>query len=212
MAVIKQGILGGVSGKVGTVIGGSWKGIDYVRSIPTSVANPKTEDQLDQRSKFNTVLKFLQATTGFIQTGFKNYAVGMTAFNAAMSYNLKNGITGTYPNFTIDFNNALISRGSLAPLANTSIIRAIASEIELRWVNNSYQGNANDNDIVMYLIYVPVSKTAIFSLNEARRVDGNIYLSTPSQYSGETAHFYLSAMSADGKSVANSVYLGSQVI
>jgi len=34
MGTIKKGILGGFSGKVGTVIGGVWKGIEYMRSIP----------------------------------------------------------------------------------------------------------------------------------------------------------------------------------
>ena len=33
MGTINQGILGGFSGKVGTVIGGSWKGITYMRGI-----------------------------------------------------------------------------------------------------------------------------------------------------------------------------------
>ena len=34
MGTIKQGILGGFSGKVGTVVGASWKGITYMREIP----------------------------------------------------------------------------------------------------------------------------------------------------------------------------------
>ena len=42
MGTISKGILGGFSGKVGTVIGGNWKGIDYMRSIPASVSNPRT--------------------------------------------------------------------------------------------------------------------------------------------------------------------------
>ncbi|MDK2788577.1 MAG: hypothetical protein PWP07_1822, partial [Epulopiscium sp.] len=35
MARIKKGILGGVSGRLGNVIGGSWKGVDYLRSLPS---------------------------------------------------------------------------------------------------------------------------------------------------------------------------------
>ena len=38
MGTIKKGILGGFSGKVGTVIGAAWKGIDYMRSVSTSVS------------------------------------------------------------------------------------------------------------------------------------------------------------------------------
>ena len=43
MGKISQGILGGFSGKVGTVIGGNWKGIDYMRSKASKVTNPKIE-------------------------------------------------------------------------------------------------------------------------------------------------------------------------
>lgn len=48
MGKINQGILGGFSGKVGNVIGGNWKGIDYMRVKPASVANPQTEGQVNQ--------------------------------------------------------------------------------------------------------------------------------------------------------------------
>ena len=86
MGKINQGILGGVSGQIGNVIGGTWKGIDYLRIKPSSVANPRTEGQVDQRSKFLTVLRFLQPMTDFLRVGFKLYANKKTQFNAAMSY------------------------------------------------------------------------------------------------------------------------------
>lgn len=37
MGKISQGILGGLSDKVGKAIGGNWKGIDYLRIKPSSV-------------------------------------------------------------------------------------------------------------------------------------------------------------------------------
>lgn len=133
MGKISQGILGGFRGKVGNVIGGSWKGIDYMRVKPASVANPKTEGQVDQRSKFSTVLRFLQPMKDFIKIGFKDYANKMTEFNSAMSYNLKNAITGAFPDFTIDYANALISRGSLAGVLNGEVTSANAGNVEFTW-------------------------------------------------------------------------------
>src|SRR5690554_8159341 len=103
MGVISQGILGGVSGKVGNVVGGSWKGIDYIRIKPSSVANPRTEGQVNQRNKFTITLEYLQATSDFIKIGYKSFAVKKTGFNAAMSYVLNNAVGGVAPNFTIDF-------------------------------------------------------------------------------------------------------------
>ncbi len=86
MGKISQGVLGGFSGKLGNVVGASWKGIDYMRIKPANVANPKTQGQLDQRSKFALVLNFLQSMTAFVRLGFKLYATKKTQFNSAMSY------------------------------------------------------------------------------------------------------------------------------
>jgi hypothetical protein len=44
MGTIKQGILGGFSGKVGTVIGASWKGINYMRSTGAGTITFDWED------------------------------------------------------------------------------------------------------------------------------------------------------------------------
>ena len=55
MGKIKQGILGGFKGKVGTVIGASWNGIAYMRGLPQSIKNPKTPAQQAQRDFFRGV-------------------------------------------------------------------------------------------------------------------------------------------------------------
>lgn len=122
MGKIAQGILGGLSGKVGNIVGGSWKGIDYIRIKPSSVANPRTEGQVNQRNKFTITLEYLQATSDFIKIGYKSFAVKKTEFNAAMSYVLNNAVGGIAPNFTIDYSLALLSRGSLSSVLNGSTI------------------------------------------------------------------------------------------
>jgi len=52
MAEIKQGILGGVSGKVGTVVGANWKGKNIIRSKSRKTSKKPTVLQLNQRAKF----------------------------------------------------------------------------------------------------------------------------------------------------------------
>jgi hypothetical protein len=59
MGTIKKGILGGFSGKVGTVVGASWRGISYMRSLPQKVRNPRTQGQRSQRNKFALALSLL---------------------------------------------------------------------------------------------------------------------------------------------------------
>jgi len=68
MAKIKQGILGGFSGKVANVVGTSWKGRAVMKSQPLSVANPRTESQVGQRNKFSKVAELAsQILTQFVQ-------------------------------------------------------------------------------------------------------------------------------------------------
>ena len=59
MGKIKQGILGGFKGKVGTVIGSSWNGIAYMRGLPQSQKDPKTAAQLSQRSYFRELQRLV---------------------------------------------------------------------------------------------------------------------------------------------------------
>ena len=89
MGKINLGILGSFSGKVGNVVGGSWKGISYMRAKASSVSNPRTDGQMGQRSKFALVLGILKPMTGFIRVGYKRFTIKQTAFNAAMGSPVK---------------------------------------------------------------------------------------------------------------------------
>lgn len=212
MGKINQGILGGFSGKIGNVIGGNWKGIDYMRIKPANVANPRTEGQLDQRSKFSTVLRFLQSMTGFIKVGFKGYAIKMTEFNSAMSFNLSNGITGSYPDYSIDYPNALVSRGALAFALNPAIDSTVAGSVSYIWDDNSGEGNAKATDKAMLLVFNASKKEAVFVTDGDARSATSQDLLVPDNYSGDTVHAFISFISEDGKSVSNSKFVGSVVV
>jgi len=209
MGKINQGILGGLSGKVGNIIGGSWKGIDYIRIKPSSVANPRTEGQVNQRNKFTAALEFLQPNIEFIRVGYKDYAIKMTAFNAAMSEVLENGITGTAPDFEIDYPNVLVSKGSLKGVLNPSFDAATAGQLTFNWSDNSNEINANNDDRLMTLIYNPVKKESVVKLIGVSRFILSQMIAIPSNFSGDTIHVYTAFISADGKSISNSSYVGS---
>jgi hypothetical protein len=68
MGKISKGILGGFSGKIGNVVGATWKGIDYMRIMPASVANPQDSLVSVSAHKFIDGLRFLQPLTEFLRT------------------------------------------------------------------------------------------------------------------------------------------------
>ena len=212
MGIIKQGILGGFSGKVGNVVGGSWKGIDYMRILPTSVANPQTDAQLTQRQKFSVIMHFLQPLSQFLKTGFKHYAVKMTGINAAMSYNVKNALTGSYPNIAIDYPNALVARGNLASALNQVASSTVAGTVKFDWEDNSGEIGANANDKTLLVIYNPSQNQAVTVSELAERADGTQTVTVPDSFSGDLVQCYIAFISVDGTRVSNSAFAGAVTV
>ena len=82
MGRIKQGILGGFKGKVGTVIGSSWNGISYMRGQAQSQRNPRTEAQMQQRNFFKELQGLVsQLSDEQLVSLFPSVTRGMTRRN-----------------------------------------------------------------------------------------------------------------------------------
>ena len=219
MGTIKKGLLGGVSGKVGNVVGGNWKGIDYLRILPASVANPKTTKQLNQRTKFLRVIRFLQPLNEFVRIGFKAHAIKMSAFNAAMSYNFHHAIAGTYPDYEIDYGNARISRGQLTGGMNANCTSPEPGKVSITWADNTGQGSAQSGDKAMVVVYNPITEESTMVLDAAMRMDATAELMVPNSWSGDEVHCYLSfsllesLISSGGKkAISDSLYCGGVVV
>jgi hypothetical protein len=212
MGTIKQGILGGFSGKVGTVVGGIWKGICYMRGLALSIANPQTDAQLAQRQKFAVTMHFLQPLSQFLRTGFKAYAVKMTGTNAAMSYNYDNALTGTYPNIAIDYPNALVSRGNLAGVLNQVASSAVAGTVKFDWEDNSGEIGASALDKTLLVVYNPTQHQAVTVNQLAERADGTQTVTVPDSFSGDLCECYIAFITVDGQTVSNSAFAGAVTV
>ena len=209
MGTIKQGILGGFSGKVGTVIGSSWKGISYMRGQAQHVKNPRSAGQLNQRSKFSLALSFLQPVVPYIRIGYKSQAAKQTEFNAAMSYTIKNAITGSYPNYALDYTKIVVSKGGLTQVTGaTASWNNNSNEVKIDWTDNSGVGNALATDKAMPFIYNKAKGETIYDTAGATRATHTQSLTVPNDWEGDKVEVYLGMVSDDGKEVADSIYLG----
>ena len=207
MGTIKKGIMGGFSGKVGNVVGASWKGIDYIRSLPSKVRNPKTPGQVMQRDKFSLIVKFVRSVLPVIQVGFKSSAgAENSAYTAAMSYNMNRAVKGEYPDFEIDFPNAAISRGSL-PAVNNLTAEREAGSLNFAWDTDAFN-NASALDRVMLIAYNPGKQQAVYNMSAGARGEGNAPLAVPSAWDGDDVEAFAVFISEDGTGVSDSVYAG----
>ena len=164
---------------------------------------------MEQRGKFALTLAFLKPITAYVRTGYKNYASKQTEFNAAMSYICLNAITGTYPDYTLDFSLALVSRGSLQPVANADYV-AGSGKVAFTWTDNSGVSDALATDLAMPLAFNKDKGEAVFNTAAATRAAGMAEINLPADWVGDTIEIYLGFISADGKTVANSLYLGEE--
>src|SRR6516162_6539751 len=152
MARLKQGILGPVSGSVGTIVGSSWKDIDYIRSKSTKPKGDPSPAQLDNQYKFSAVMNFISTMTELVNQTFDRYAVNMSPSNAAFSYNYDNAITGASPDYSIDYSKALVSRGDL-PNASGITATVTNKTVHFTWTDNSGLGMAKATDKAVLVAY-----------------------------------------------------------
>lgn len=219
MAIIKQGILGGLSGKVGNVVGASWKGIDYLRSLPAHVANPNTVGQQTTRKKMNLVVKFLKSCTAMVRIGFKGFAVKMSAFNAATSYNIIQGISGLFPELDLNYNALMVAQGNLAAAISTSVSPVAEGKVVFAWGDNSDAVNAHEGDVALLLVYNPIKGASVINTQDYQRNSLTATINLPSEWTGDTVQCYIGFADLARLSgtqpkdyTSNSVYAGSVVV
>lgn len=207
MGTIKKGILGGFSGKVGNVVGASWRGIDYIRSMPASVFNPRTEAQVTQRTRFSLIGKMMKTLIPVIRVGYAGLVgKGKSAFSEAMKYNVINAVIGLFPDFEIDFEAVKITTGKLYGTGSASATAA-AGSISYVW-DTDLLNNAAASDRVILAAFNPTRNESVYNMHAADRADGNASLSLPPTWDGDQADSYLAFISEDGKLVADSLYTG----
>ena len=209
MGVIKRGILGGVSNKIGNVVGSSWKGIATLRSLPLSVANPNTTAQRTNRDSFTIMSKLGSDVLATVcQPLWNRDAKQMSGFNAYVMNNKR--AYDEDPEAWVA--NPIMSKGVLSASLTSAVLNhaferidiAFSSDLENPQDSNSdvayvqliHQDNTDPNKPVYHakawnttaprsssVIYVPIT----FDVNE-----------------GDRLIVSLSFKSADGREVATS--------
>lgn len=172
MAEFNKGILGGFSGKVGTVIGAKWRGKYIMRSLPSKSNKKATDAQIKQRTKFSMMAKFLAPVRKVTAIFFGEYQGAKSRTDLAMSYQLTDTIIEK-PNgdLEIDFKKVILSKGYVPIVTETS--QALAdSKVTINWADNSGHNDAKDDDRVLAVLYSKENNQFVISNNiEAFRKD-----------------------------------------
>ena len=213
MGIQVWGLLGGFQNKVGPAVGHYTNGQNVVTAMPHPSQKPPSLGQLTQRLRFKTVVSFLGWITPIIRVGFENERKEkQSAFNAAFAYNYANALSGTYPNFVMDYPEMMYSRGRLSGPYTPEMETTVVAELTFNWLGNIKNGLGAPTDMATFVVYNPLKDEFETMVNAAPRSALTYTMLLPADYSGDTVQVYMSFVSADGKMTSNSKFLGATAV
>lgn len=212
MARFLKGINGAYSGKVGSVIGSSWRNVDYVRSLSKITNKKASSEQIAQRAKFAMGVAFLSPIKDLLNLGYSDKLQGKaTGYNKALQFLLNNGITGNYPAFDISYADVLISKGSLSQLMGVTWTETAPRSVTVSWEPATNSFNAFLDDSVVLLMYNR-EKNFFSILESSTRADEELTFTLPESYAGNRLEGWIFTGHRDGVKTSPSVHLGTLVI
>lgn len=212
MAIVQNPITGRSSGKFATAVFSKSFGKNTMRSKPMEVKNPKTLKQREQRSKFSLMVELSRIILNYVRTSFSQVAVGMSEFNMFMKSNIKTAITGVYPDYTIDFSELIVSKGTLTGADTPEAIAAAGNQVDFTWADNTGVSDASGNDYAMALLINFVKGEMVQEITASTREDMALSANVPTDWVGDSVNAYLSFSTDSRDKISDSTYLGEILI
>nr|WP_294900926.1 DUF6266 family protein [uncultured Pedobacter sp.] len=211
MAKYQFGINGPFSGKLGTVVGCTWKGIPYMRSLPKKRTTKISPAEQANREKFKIAQLWLKPLTPFLRVGFKGYQERLEGFVAAKSYLLKNAVELEEGAFRVNPEKALLSYGVLAEATEVQVSIDQDHKLHCFWEPcNARSPQAREQ--AMLLAYCLAEEQAVYETHGAFREIGHDELILPPNFIGKTVLVYLAFVAPDRESQSRSVFLGEILV
>jgi len=166
VAKIPAGILGSITGKVGNVVGASWKGINYIREyvIP---ANPNTDAQKAERDLFRDIVSLASAALGPVLQVFVD---PFLRAQSAWAYFIGKA-RGTYLVQGV-YNDIILTKGTLEGAVIISAVYGAANCV-VTW-SSAVLGNGSLTDLACVFIYDRANKVGWFDSSNTRADEGAI--------------------------------------
>ncbi len=212
MAKVEMGILGGFSGRVGTVVGYYRRGGWYVRAYQPHIKDRRSEAQLAQRGRFKAMIQFASQATGVLRVGLREAAraAGLTEGNLFLKENHARFSRGTSLTSStsctsltsstsqtrdsgIDFAGLRFSKGRLAGLRLTEATVDEGGALRVKW--QSLGGQAADR--IHIFIYSEAQRQGVCA--EAGRAAGHTAVLLPDGFAAAGLHVWAFAASASGR-------------
>jgi hypothetical protein len=199
-----------VRGIVGNNVGRYVDGENIFSVKPHKSSKPSSQSQINHRTGFGMMMGQVSLFSGAIAIGFKDNKEKLAPGNAALRYNLKHALSGTAPNYSINYAEFSLGRGKLNPVSTPAVV-AVTGEtatLEFSWLDGGY-GLSDATDLIKVYIHTPGIENLVTNGTVVKRSALKIRMIVPFEFIDLPLHCYIMVVSADGKRVSNSRYCGS---
>lgn len=209
MANINSGILGGFSGKVGTVVGYISRGKAFMRHYVKNVQNPRTRKQQTQRTRFGVIVALASEFLPAVKLGLHKMAQSArnSEANSFMHLNFDSVSASNPFDVEVSYADLKIADGKLPEVSFAAPSFEETNSIQCAFIGNVEAEGADSSDSVYLFAYSPELGKGLLSAPVSRS-EQSITLNTPLGWNGTTVHVY--GFTVNGTGVASdSCYVGS---
>ena len=206
MATYSKSNFGQINGAVGEAVGTKWRGVKVMRSIPDKRKKGPSVLQQMTLAKMALAARQLSPIKEVLRRGYRDQKLsGITGYNAAIRAFIQQSIAGEYPDFSVNYANMELSRGSLTPLSEVTLNHNDIG-ILLSWELIDNETNSFPEDEVFIILFN--ENTRVYSTYVTKRINEGILIKR-SLKPGQTTHIWLFAANAGRVMSSNTIYAGS---
>ena len=200
MSIMKGGITGALSGRIGNVVAVTRGNTTYLRSMPTRKKNSWTPNQIQSRKRFAIVVKFCMRYKKNVIVPIWNLLPGN-----ACGYSLFFGANGKAfdsEGNLIELSMLTFSKGNLPPAHQVKSVKK-EGNLEVSWVNDPNVARTRLNDELWYMAVVGGQVVGPHNSGLTRGMQGGVFaLKDPA-----TSAIYVYFAASDKKSFSPDKYL-----
>lgn len=206
MGTIKKGIIGPFRGKAGSIIGSSWRKINYIKGLPRKKDRKPTPGQAEVRLKFALLNHFLDPLSELLESSFGPLTARATGRNAAFSYNYDHAFVSNEQGVQLNYPGLRFSHGYLVT-AGDERAWIQGDQLYASWHPGTYGMGGEPDDRAIVLVYDVETRTFV-PATEATRQDGIAHtLDRGTPLKRSTMHVWLFFIDKSGKRASKTVYI-----
>lgn len=207
------GVMGKFYGKIGVVVGFTWKGLQVARAYISRVANPKTTAQQLVRTRFAAAGHLASMFLPAISVGLKNLAGSRKSTDVGefVRLNWAKIQAATPGDYTIDYTGLVIAKGGLCGVDFGSPAFDDPLEVAIDITPNLDGYKANANDKVYIFVYCPDMESVLLPTPVSRSTN-SVTIPVPNSWNGQKVYIWGFTLgnATDNKGLcSNSTYIGS---